>query len=518
MRSSGFLVLLAPLALLAPVALLAGCGASPAEQLAAAQQQFAAEDFVAARITLNELLRADSANHTALITLAATQLELGDADGARATLERARAAGVPAARLRLLAAAAALAAGRPQDALGGLGAEATAESWRIRAEAYLALGQPEQALAAFRRGLSRGDDPRLLESHARFLMAADDLAGAEALLGRLQSVAPLRYRTLMLSGALAEARGRLAVAEQAYGAAAKRYPTRIEPLVARSLALDSVGRLADAAIVIEQAKAIAPDSPDVVMAALRIMADRGEWQKVRDVLQRAEDALDPQGADAMLYAEALLQLGIVEQARARLNRTVLLQPGNVRARHLLAQAQLIGGDAEAAVATLTPLLDNLNTEPADLELLVRAARQIGHPSADAWAAHAAAPDFRRRAPLLSAGQLALQVHDWPGAATAFGALAAQGPSLGSQGQIYVLSRLAYARARGGQPAAALDTAQVALALAPADIYALKAAGLARLALGKDLAMARQQVRQVLASASQDYEAVLLLDRLASAGG
>ena len=497
---------------------MAACGASPAEQLATAQERFAAEDFVGARSALTELLTREPGNKAALIVLAATQLELGDADGARATIGRVRTAGAPAAVLLRLVAGADLASGQPQAALDGLGGDNGAESWRIRAEAQLALGKPDKALAAFRTGLEQGDEPHLLDGYARFLLAGEDIEGAEGLLRKLQARAPQRYRTLMLAGTLAEARGHWGEAEKAYGAAADRYPTRIEPLVARATVLDTQNRLPEAASALEQAARIAPDDPDVGMGRLRVMADRGEWQKVRDALQRNEDSLDPQGPDGMLYGEALYQLGFVEQARARFNRTVLLQPGNVRARHLLAQAQLAGGDPEAAVATLTPLVENLNAGADDLDLLARAAQAIGDPSADVWAARAASPEFRRRAPLLTAAQLALQVHDWPKAVSVFGDLASQGAALGGQGQAYVLARLAYAQARGGRGADALETATQALAVAPADTQALKAAALARMALGTDLATAAEQLRQVLAAQPQDIEAVILLDRLARRGG
>ena len=55
-------------------------------------------------------------------------------------------------------------------------------------------------------------------------------------------------------------------------------------------------------------------------------------------------------------------------------------------------------------------------------------------------------------------------------------------------------------------------------MAPADTQALKAAALARMALGTDLATAAEQLRQVLAAQPQDIEAVILLDRLARRGG
>lgn len=490
--------------------LLAGCGASPDEQFAEAQSAFAAEDFNAARISLTAALREQPGDRAMLTLLARAQVRLGDAEGALASLDKLKALGAGGADLARIEAEARLLKAEPDKALALLGADGSPEAWRLRAAAHLDKSEPLRALSAFRSGLAAGQDARLIGDYGWLLLSANAIDAARAQLASLKRLSPEGYQALMLEAAIllrqGQARGALALYEQA----AERFPTRFEPQLGESEALEALGRLDDAAASVARAEELAPGHPKVISARLRVAAVQGKWDKVRSALQASEASLDPQSADGLLYAEALLRLGFVEQARAQVKRTVLLQPGNLFARRLLGEAQLAGNDAVGALESLAPLAASFQVTPDEMALLEKAARAAGSPLADGWKAQAASPALKQRSALIVAGEKALQEGRWDKAVAAFRGLAA----MAENG--WVLTNLAYALARDGKGAEALPLADRAMALSPGDPAALKAAALARIASGADLPRAEALLGEALRLWPMDLEAALLLDRLKSA--
>lgn len=490
--------------------LLAGCGASPDEQFAEAQSAFAAEDFNAARISLTAALREQPGDRAMLTLLARAQVRLGDAEGALASLGKLKALGAGSADLARIEAEARLLKAEPDKALALLGADGSPEAWRLRAAAHLDKGEPMQSLAAFRRGLASGQDARLIGDYGWLLLSANAIDAARAQLASLKRLSPEGYQALMLEAAIllrqGQAKGALALYEQA----AERFPTRFEPQLGESEALEALGRLDDAAASVARAEELAPGHPKVTSARLRVAAVQGKWDKVRSALQASEASLDPQSADGLLYAEALLRLGFVEQARAQVKRTVLLQPGNLFARRLLGEAQLAGNDAVGALESLAPLAASFQVTPEEMALLEKAARAAGSPLADGWKAQAASPALKQRSTLILTGEKALQEGRWDKAVAAFRGLAA----MDENG--WVLTNLAYALARDGKGAEALPLADRAMALSPGDPAALKVAALARISSGADLPRAEALLGEALRLWPMDLEAALLLDRLKSA--
>jgi tetratricopeptide (TPR) repeat protein len=162
------------------------------------------------------------------------------------------------------------------------------------------------------------------------------------------------------------------------------------------LTLYETGRPGLALEKLEEAIRIAPDNPIGFMNLGWIHAERGEHERAAELLAEAARKLPPAApryAYRTVYANwgrALASLGRAEEAREkyeralardpdvafvlrdaaqldlegdppraarRLERAVALDPGDAKARYLLASAYAFGGDLDAAAATLVALAD-----------------------------------------------------------------------------------------------------------------------------------------------------------------
>lgn len=461
--------------------LLAACSASPAERMEQARQDFARQDYAAARAELGAALKEEPGNRAMLLLLAQTHLRLGDGAAAQGVIDRLKAQGAP--DLGVMEAEAHLLRGQAASALELLGSDATSDGWRVRAAAQLMLGQEAQALAAFRQGLAQGGDARLAGDFARFLLATGDLAGAGAQLARVQRERPEAIETLMLAGAIAEKQGRTDAALRLYQAAAEKFPWLAAPLVAQANALDLLGRLDEAAKLTEAAAKVQPGDPAVLDLQLSVYSQQGQWDKIRKILQSQEQTLSPTSAAGLTYAEALLRLDHPEQARALFSKAVIVEPGNRYARMMLGEAQLATGDARAALATLRPLAEGVFANPRELELAAKAATAAGDPLGAQLTARLQSAEFKRQGQLVGQGLAATAQGNWRAALQAWQGLQAYGEDA------ELLRRIAYSASMTGQHALAVSSADKALALRLGDGELLNLAGVVRLAQGGDLAAA-----------------------------
>lgn len=469
--------------LIASLLATAACSrADPAAQFAAAQQAFAAEDYAAARTGVLGALDADDDNRDMLLLLARTQLRLGDGDGAQAALSQLEDAGVSTPETMRMRAEAAILRGQGATALTLLGQDDDPEAWRLRAAAHAAQDDGAAALDALRKGMAKAGGGRnyaLVHDYAAFLMAAHDFPAATRALETLRQLAPNRLDTLMLAGALASEMGRLDEAQRSFAAAAAAYPKRVEPLTALASLSAQQGRLDAAIALVGRAAKIIPNHREVIDLTVQFAAEKGDWETVRKTLAPQESTLDPRSANGMSYAEALLQLGHPEQARAMFAQALLLSSQNPFARLMLAEAQLAVGDAAGALRTLRPLSDSVLAGQRELDLAVRAARASNDPAAGALLARLQAPQLKRNEQLAAAAQAALMRQDWKAALAAY----VQIP--GYDGDAEVLRRMATAAIKTGDADGALRQADKALELAPRNPDMLHTAALVRLESGRD---------------------------------
>ena len=445
---------------LMPLALLAACGQAASDHQAAARSAYSAGDYAAARREAIAALEAEPRDPALLELLVRSLLRMSDPDGAESAVRRLERAGVKDARINRFKAEIGVLRGE-KGAAARLGQDGTPDAWRIRAMARIAESDPEGAITAFEKGMAAGDDANLLVHYARFQLGVPDLAGAEALVERLRSIAPKGFETLMLSGQLAAQRGRHAAALAEFRKASALLPGRHEPLLASAEMLQALERLPEATKLVEQAAALAPRAADVRSMRLQLLSEKGEWAKIRDMLQSSEAALDPRSADGLTYGEALLNLGHPEQARVLFRRSVLLAPGNRYARMMLARAELAAGDPDDAWYTLEDIVEGVLVYPHELEIAEQAARAAGwEDDAQRLKARRLSPAFARQVSLAGQAEGAVASGDWTGAITAYRALM----TLGEDADL--LKRLAFACSRAGQHAEAVAQADRALALAP----------------------------------------------------
>lgn len=477
-----FIRLALPLALLGA---LGGCGDSPAELLGKARASIAADDFAAARLQLASALEERPEDREIMALMAQVQLLLGDADGAEGMLERLERSGARGPGLARMKAALALLRAKPVEALTLLGNDASAEGWRIRAQAQLALGDDAAAARSFENGMAAGTDVGLITAYASYRLASGNVQAAKALYQRLRTVSPHSYEAMVMAGDIAAAEGRGDAAVAAYRQVVKAYPDRVAPMIALANQYDAMGRVDAAMEVVEQAGKIAPEDKQVEALAYQLLSEKGEWEKIRLGLQGRESELEPGTGLQMTYAEALLRLGHAEQARLLFKRAALVLPGNPYSRMMLGEAQLETGDAEGAWETLAPLAASTLARPEVLRSAEKAARAAGAPEADGLRARLEPARLKPVMALTAQGDAALSRQDWAKALEVYSELLKRGEDP------EILKRMALAASRLGRASAAIALADRALGTAPDNPDYLYLAGLVRLELGRDLPAARR---------------------------
>ena len=253
------------------------------------------------------------------------------------------------------------------------------------------------------------------------------------------------------------------------------------------LAMSGDGKTPHQAVVtaMDAAGKLDPDNPDVDDLKYQLLAEKGEWAKIRDGLQGREQDLDPSSGLGMRYGEALLRLGFAEQARMLFKRATLLLPGNPYSQMMLGEAQLACGDPDEAWETLRPLAMSALARPEILFTAEKAARAAGAPEAEGLRARLDPARAKATAALLSRGDMAVLRQDWPTVLDVYGRFLGQGDDP------EVLKRLALGNSGLGRTDQAIQYADRALALAPGSADFQFLAGHVRLQGGKDMATARR---------------------------
>lgn len=439
---------------------LAACGLSPEERLERAEQAFADHRFGEARLDLGTLLQADDEDPRVLDLLARTQLMLGDGTGARSTLTRLEDLGRSPAGHRALLAEAFLLQGEYQSALAAGEGLGTAEGLRIAALAHIGLGRQDDARDAFRRGMqAAGDRSRLYADYARFALASGDASRAGELARLAREADPDGLDPLLASATIAQETGLPERALAYFSEAQVHWPESRAALLGRIGVLGDVGRVDEARELVEQAARRMPDDADVIYLQAWLAAQDANWSRVRELLQPIEGRDDDR--QQLLYARALVELDMPEQALPRLSAHVRRSPQPVEPRRTLARAQLAVENARGAFDTIRPLATSADGTTQDLALYAQAARQSGqaHLIDEALAK---APPEERVATLLARADAHLRAGRWRAAITAYEQLR----GWTGDSNALVLNNLAYAKSRVGEAEDALAIALTALDLAP----------------------------------------------------
>lgn len=449
---------------------LAACGISPEERAARAEQAYADHRFSEARLDLGTMLQADGNDARALELLARTQLWLGDGVGAQSLLERLDATGQRPADYQELLAEAFLLQGEFESALAAGEGLGTAPGLRIAALSHVGLDGAEAARETFERGLGApGDRSRLYADYARFEHMAGNSARGIELATMAREADPDGLDPLLASAMIAQDTGNQADALAFFEEAHRHWPEARAALLGRIGVLGDHGDMDQARVLIDEAVRAMPSDPDVIYLQARLAAEDGNWREVRELLQPLEGRENPR--QQLLYARALVELGMPELALPTLTTMLRRSPDTAETRRMLARAQLAVGDAGSAFDTIAPLANSAQGSPRDLALYAEAARQSGQVN-KIDRALADTPPEERVATLLAQADAHMRAERWRAAADSYEELRGW---IGNSNAM-VLNNLAYARSRTGQSEEAIENALLALELAPDHPNILDTAG------------------------------------------
>jgi tetratricopeptide (TPR) repeat protein len=382
-------------ALLGLAALLAACGESGSayERGVAA---FEAGDYRTARVELMNALQAEPGNGTARILKARIDLMRGDGVAAEAEILRARQSGIPVEDSRHLLAHSRLIQGNARAALaevGPLRGPNAAYRARIRARALTALGD-SGAGAAFDQAMALGPrDSEVFTDVAGFRRANGDIAGALRAVDQAVAFGPRNARALLLRGELTRGQYGLAAALPWFDRAVEVDPGNVDARLERAITYGDLGRMTDMLADAREAHRLSGGANNMAFYLQAVLAARARnFELARGIYNRTNGAFADRPSGMLLESAIDFGSGNVEQAAQRLVRLVAIQPGNRRARRLLAAAQWRMDDSAAVIATLGPLVARPDADSYSLSLMGRALAARGDmAAASAYLARAALP-------------------------------------------------------------------------------------------------------------------------------
>ena len=383
-------------ALLAAAAMVAACSNASGTPYERGVAAFERGDIRTARVEFMNVLQADPGNGTARVMQARVLLALGDGVAAESEIARARQLGVPVDQTHHLLAHARLLQNDPQGALAEAASvppSHAAYAARIRGRALVAIGDGAAAQTEFDRAIALApDDTTVWTDVGRFRRANGDTAGAIEAADRAVAAGPRNAEALVLRGELTRSQYGLAAAVAWFDRALEVNPGHIPALLERALTYGEMGRAADMLADAREVHAITGGHPTAYYIQAMLAARARNFELARSLYNRTRGALDTTPSGMLLQSAIDFENGNVEQATGRLSRLVAQQPGNRRARRLLAAALWRMGDSRRVAATLQPIVDLPDADSYSLSLMGRAALRLGDAAAASrFFARAASP-------------------------------------------------------------------------------------------------------------------------------
>lgn len=470
---------IAPLLALAS---LSACGLAPEEQYERALKSYAASDYVTARLDLISALEDEPGNVRFLTLLAQTQIAMSDGEGAVFTLDRLAGLNVQSEKLVTMRAEAEVLRGHHDQALTLVEGLGSAAAHRIAAMAQIGLKDPEAARKAFEAGMAADPrDPDLLATFARFELASGKLADAQSYASAALQAAPTHHDALLILAQVDSRTNRQSDALRTFDKALKSHPSSLELRMGKIAALGDLDRLDEASALLDETAKEAPGNQQVLFLQARMATAKKDWAKARALLQGQEPLLRANPHLQILYAQALLNLGQVEQARSWLQPLVRRYPAQRQARALLGEAQLRSGEPKAAFETMAVLARRPDATPEELGLAAQAAGKIGHVSAKEWTQRAKLPAPEWFGGEIAKADTAMREGNWSRAAAIYEDINAR---LAKPNAI-VLNNLAFAKGKLGKSDEAVAIAVQAVGIAPDNASVLDTAGVLLIETGKD---------------------------------
>jgi tetratricopeptide (TPR) repeat protein len=221
---------------------------------------------------------------------------------------------------------------QPERALPDLDRAVTIEpgdpgAYVMRARCHDALGDPERALANYRRAASLGPSMDVVYALATALSAHGDPAEATATWNRLIAMAP-GYVDFHLGRAQhLEGQGAWAAAVPDHDRVAELDPGNHALLFSRALTVSLAGNVAEAAEQMQRVCSAAPDTPRYLRALGDLRTRSGQPDLALPALSRAIE-LEPSAEGFSLRARAHTALGDAPGALADFDRSLELDPSD----------------------------------------------------------------------------------------------------------------------------------------------------------------------------------------------
>ncbi len=339
-------------------------------------------DIRTARVELMNALQADPANIEARILQARVLIALGNGEGAEAELLRAIQHGEPQERLDPLLAHSRWLRGDLQGVLStpvAVEGEMGAYSARIRGLAFLGLGDNRSASAEFNRALALApEDSDVWTDIGRFRRSSGDVAGAIEAIDQALAFKPTNVDALIQRGELTRGQYGLSAAMPWFDRALAIDSGNVTALLERAITQSELGRMSAMLADTRQVLILSPGHAKAWHLLAALAARGHDFELARLLYNRTGGAFDSTPAGMLLSGAIDYGTGNDQQAVRRLSDLVERQPGNRKARRLLAAAQWRSGDAAATAETLRPMAESPDADSYSLALMGRSLAQLGN--------------------------------------------------------------------------------------------------------------------------------------------
>ncbi len=372
------------LLLLALLASAAACSNAPGGSDSAYERGVAAlrkGEPRTARVELLNAIKERPNDPKVRLVQAETLIALGDGAAAQAEIDRARKLGATEAdTAHLMSHALFLQGAHAQAAEEGARAAEPHLSYGlwVRGLALSALGDAGGADAALRQAVAAGPkDHRAWLALARFRRDHGEIGGAIEASGRAIALKPDDVEALTFRGELTRVQYGLVAAMPWFDRAIEVDENNVVALLERAATLGELGEANEMLADTRKVLSLSPSNPRAFYLQATLAARAGNFPLAKSLLHRTGGKLGDQPATMLLASAIDFETGAVQQAATRLEKLLAKQPGNRKARRLLAAAYWRLGDPAATVRAIRPIADAPDADLYSLRLIGKALRKQG---------------------------------------------------------------------------------------------------------------------------------------------
>lgn len=350
--------------LLSTILMTTGCGKeTPQEHISNAQQAIAKHDNKAAIIELKNALQQEPNNAEARALLGSAYVDFGDALSAEKELRQATRLGGNKANILPALGQSLLMQGKHKEVLDeiqldtSLNAAQASEIMAVRGNALLALGQPEQARAAFDQALQKfPDNANVYLGLANLSVAAKDMSGAYRQIDLALQKDPKKTVAMQFKGDLLRYQGKNDQALDIYRKIISNDSRNIPARLAAASLLMETGKMDEARGEVETAYSIAKNSPLVNYTKALLDFQQKQYKEAQDALLVVLKTNPDHIPSILLMGRVETALGSFMQAETRFNRVLALQHDNEMAMTQLALMWLAMNNPQKAEQAIAPIV------------------------------------------------------------------------------------------------------------------------------------------------------------------